>query len=245
LKPSPLEALFLLIALAFLVASSTACGRPFRVSEQVRPVGKNHNAHTTVDGLAVEAAALTDEDELMRLFNANMILARILVVRLTLKNQSDNPVDIHRLSLDLRDARNHEFDSLQPSDAVDKLYDYYEIRTYRIRAREEVEANFERAALQTDNELKPGEARQGLIFFEIPKEVDNLTPLGELALRLKRLRWSPSGQDKTIELQLNPRWEAVSFQPSAISGTGNGFFVATQIQRIGLMKKDSRAKAER
>lgn len=180
-----------------------ACGRPFRVSEQVRPISEKLTARTIVKGLAVEATAVTDEDELMRLFNANMILARILVVKLTLKNQSPEPVDTRRLEFDLRDARGHEFEYFRPREAVDKLYKYYEIKNYLITAREKVEADFEQGALQPGNDLGPGQERRGFVFFQIPEEVDNLSPLGDLSLRLERLRWPKSDRDTTIELRLS------------------------------------------
>jgi hypothetical protein len=152
--------------------------------------------------LTVEATAITDEDALMQLFNANLMLARILVLRLMLKNQGHQSVNIHDLRLNLRDARDHKFEFLKPRKAVRALYDYYEIGTYRIAAREAVEADFEREALPMEAEVGTGEERQGLVFFRIPEEVDNLGPLDDLTLRLKRLRWAGSDHDTTVELRL-------------------------------------------
>ncbi|MBI3950036.1 MAG: hypothetical protein HY314_06240 [Acidobacteria bacterium] len=202
-RRSWLEGCLLLMALIFLAVASMGCRRPFRVPEQVRPISGKLDARTTINGLTVEAAAITDEDELMRLFNANMILARILVIKVMLKNQDNEPVDLHRLKFDLRDAQDHEFKFLEPEKAVDKLYEYYEITTYVILTRKGLEADFQQKALSTESDLRPGEERQGLVFFAIPEAVDKFSPLRDLILRLERLRWPQSGRNTTAELRLS------------------------------------------
>lgn len=196
-KPIVLPAMLCLLILALV-----GCGKPFRVPTQVRSGSEPLAAQTTINSLTVEATAITDEDALMQLFNANLILARILVIRLMLRNQSREPVTIHRLKFDLRTAQDHKFEFLKPRKAVRALYDYYEIGTYRIAAREAVEADFEREALHMEAALEPGEERQGLVFFRIPEAVDNLGPLEALTLRLERLRWAGSDQDTAVELRL-------------------------------------------
>jgi len=203
LKRSPLQRLLLLFALVSVAIASAACGQPFRVPEQVRPISGRLGSSTTLRGLTLGAEAIVDEDKLIELFEANMMLARILVVKLTLKNQGGGSVDFHDLEFDLRDLHGHRFEFLQPRKAVEKLYDYYEINNYVIFFRKELEEDFERQGLQTKDELQPGEERKGLVFFEIPEEVDNLSPLDGLTLRLKRLHWPGVEKNVTVELLLS------------------------------------------
>jgi hypothetical protein len=125
------------------------------------------------------------------------------VVKATLTNQSGGPVSLRRLRFDLRDGQGRQFPFLKPRKAVDELYKYYEIRTYRIAARKEIEADFEREALPTESELGPNEERHGFVFFKIPEEVDLFNALGDLTLRLERVREAQSNKDATIELRLN------------------------------------------
>jgi len=154
-------------------------------------------------GLTLEAEAIIDEDKLLELFDANMMLAQILVVKLTLKNQGSGLVDLHDLEFELRDLRDHQFEFLQPRKAVEKLYDYYQINNYVIFLRKELEEDFERQGLHMEDELRPGEERQGFLFFEIPEEVDRFRPLDDLTLRLKRLHWPGVEKNVTVELLLS------------------------------------------
>jgi hypothetical protein len=191
------------MALFVLSLILTGCGKPFRVSEQVQSVPGSPTGQATMNRLMVEAHAMTDEDELMQLFNANLILARLLVVRIELGNHGDEPINLRRLRFNLRDAQGRAFRFLKPRKAVQKLYGYYEISTYLIAARKEIEAEFDREALQTESELTQGEQRRGLVYFQFPQEVDNFNPVDNLTVRLERLRWSTSDQKIIVELQLN------------------------------------------
>lgn len=186
-----------------LILIVAGCGKPFRVSQQVQSVPGELTGQTTTHHLTVEAHALTDEDELMNLFNANLILAHLLVVRVQLTNHGDEPIRLGRMRLHLRDAQGQTFRWLSPRRAVQQLYDYYQITTYRIAARKEIEAAFDEAALQLDRDLAAGERRQGLVYFQFPKREDPFNRIDQLTVRVERLRRSTSDQEIIVELRSN------------------------------------------
>lgn len=190
-------------ALFLLILIVAGCGKPFRVSPQVQSVPGELAGQTASHQLAVQAHALMDEDELMSLFNGNLILARLLVVRVSLSNQGDEPIRLRGLQLRLKDAQGQTFQWLTPRRAVEQLYDYYQISTYRIAARKELEAEFDQAALQLEQDLQPGERRQGLVYFRFPKNGDPFDRTDHLMVRVERLRRSTSGQRISIELRLD------------------------------------------
>lgn len=190
------------VTLCALVLMLVGCGKPFRAPTLIRPGSAPLSAQTLVNGLTVEAAAITDEDTLMQLFNANLRLARLLVIRLTLKNQGREPVDLSRLRLSLTDVQRRPFAWLKPQEAVRQLYEYYEISFYRVAAREAVEAEFQREAFPLNGRLENDQERRGLLFFRFPEGVDTLGPLDEVTLSLERLRWSGSDREMTVELRL-------------------------------------------
>ena len=177
-----------------------ACGRPFQVPERIRPLTGNLAGRTTDNDLTVEAAAIVNEDDLWQLFEANMILARILVVKLTLANNGRHPVEIKDVVFRIRDSQGREFEPLKPKDVEDQLYDYYEIRTYVIATRQELEEAFQRRALDTQKQLTPGEVRQGLVYFKIPEAVDRFGRFETLTLHIEKVRFSEA--EKTLKLLL-------------------------------------------
>ena len=191
------SAILVAAALSLLLA---ACGRPVQVPERIGPLTGNLAGQITDNVFTVEAMAIANEDDLWQLFKANLILARILVVKLTLINQGKFPVEINDAVFRINDSQGQQFQSLKPKDVEDQLYDYYQIRTYVIATRQEVEEAFQRQALDIKNQLMPGEVRQGIIYFKIPEQVDQFSRFDALTLHIEKVRLPET--EKTIQLPL-------------------------------------------
>lgn len=194
---------FLSLVVFSVALAVIGCGRPFRAPARIPLLPGNLAAHTTAHHLVIEATAILDEDELLRLFNANLRLARLLVVEVSVINRGPEPMDLRGVRFALEDAGGHRFRPLKPRKAVKKLYKYYRIKNYIIYFRKELEADFERRRLSLSEPLNAGERRQGFLYFEFPREVDPLHRIDSLTLRLEGL--SGAEEDAVLELRLSRR----------------------------------------
>lgn len=186
----------LIIVVCLLLA---ACGRPVQVPERVRPLPGNPAGEAVESDLTVKAVALVNQDEVWQSFKANLILARVLVVDLTVANAGRRPVQINKARFRLSDSQGQEFSWLKPKDVEDRIYSYYGIRYYVTATRKEIEEAFERQALNIRREVKPGDVREGLVYFEIP-EAEQFNRFDPLTLSIEKVRLSET--EKTIQLVL-------------------------------------------
>lgn len=207
---------FLSLMILLVTLTAIGCGRPFRAPARIPLLPGNLAAHTTVRHLTIEATAILDEDELLRLFNANLRLARLLIVEVNIVNRGSRPVDLRRVRFTLEDADGHRFRPLKPRKAVKKLYKYYRIKNYVIYFRKQLEADFERRRLSLGEPLSAGERRRGFLYFEFPREVDPLNRIDRLTLRLEGLEGTADGG--VLELQLRRKGA-----PIARDGVNGGF----------------------
>jgi hypothetical protein len=170
------------------------------VPERIGPLTGNLAGQITDNDFTVRAVAIVNEDDVWQLFKANLILAQILVMKVALINHGNLPVEMNNAVFRIIDSQGQPFQSLKPKDVEDQLYNYYEIRTYVIATRREIEEAFQRQTLDTEKELMPGEGRQGIIYFKIPEQVGRFSRLDRLTLYIEKVRWPNA--EKTIQLPL-------------------------------------------
>lgn len=177
-------------------AASLGCGRPFNVKTQPALPPPINAARASVDGVAVEAYAITDEDFLYDTFDANLIAAGVLPVRVMLSNSSGENMDLKKARFEI-EAQSRRFRVADARKAFKRLISYYGISIYsKSGYRESLEA-FASYALDVATPLAGDQSRQGLVFFLVPSEAARQTGLSLVIGKLK------SKRSDAVSLKLN------------------------------------------
>lgn len=157
-------------AVLCVAAFTLACGgKPFDV-KRVSPVAPDTLGAPAVAGpLAVRAEAIWDEDWSMEHLDANAPLAGVLPVRVDLENTAGSPAVLEDLELELAGAGGERFERLAAKKAMKKIESYYGISVRGKTGDKIYKEDFRANELAMDPPLGPGEHRQGLVFFEVPK----------------------------------------------------------------------------
>jgi hypothetical protein len=177
----------------------TGCGgKPFNVKTQVAlpaitdaPVGE-------LQGIRMQAAAVRDEDFLIATFDANLILAGILPVNVTITNRTAQPIDLRKARFEVRAIDGHSYKAAEAKRAFKRLIKYYEISTYSKPAYKESQEDFAAYALDTIRPLAMGESRQGMLFFIVPDGMAQASGFKLIGARL-----DANESRSAVELQLN------------------------------------------
>lgn len=185
-------------AVAFVTAASFGCGKPFNVKTLPDLPPANYAARAASDHVSVQAQALTDEDFLYQIFDANLILAGILPVRVMLTNSGGEIVDLKNTQFEVHAAAGSSFKAMNERQAFKRLISYYEISTYNKAGFKESREAFSAFGLDTTTPLVAGQSRQGMVFFRVPAE----SARGGLTLVISRLDSASSSRGK-LELKLN------------------------------------------
>ncbi len=157
-------------ALLLLASAQFGCGRPFSVKTQPYLPPASYAAKTTVDSIAVEAQAITDENFLYDTFDANLISAGVLPVRVMLTNSGGESLDLKSARFEIESPAGR-FKAVEARKAFKRLISYYEIKAYSKSGYAESLDAFAAFALDVATPLGAGQSRQGLVFFLASSEV--------------------------------------------------------------------------
>ena len=159
----------------------------------------SYAAKATVDSVAVEAQAVTDEDFLYETFDANLISAGVLPVRMMLTNSGAETVDFKSARFEVQ-SKTGRFKAVNARKAFKRLISYYGISAYsKSGYKESIEA-FAAYALDVVTPLAGGQSRQGLMFFLAPSEAARQTGL---TMIVGKLNSKQPGSGSRVELKLN------------------------------------------
>jgi hypothetical protein len=156
-------------ALLLFAAAACGCGRPFNVNTQPTLPPASYAAKATVDSVAVEAQAITDEDFLYDNFDANLISAGVLPVRVMLTNSAGEAIDLKSARFEI-EAHAGRFKAVNARKAFKRLISYYGISAYSKSGYNESLDAFAAYAFDVATPLAGGQSRQGLLFFLVPGE---------------------------------------------------------------------------
>lgn len=183
----------------WLAISSGGCGRPFNVKTQPGLPAANYAAKAEAGGVSVQAEAITDENLLYDTFDANLILAGVLPVRVMLTNSSGETLDLSRARFEVR-AQGKRFEAVSAKKAFKRLISYYEISAYSKSGYKKSIDDFSEYVLDAKTQLTVGQSRQGLLFFMVPTEAAHGAGL---TMVVSRLGAQESRSGGILELRLN------------------------------------------
>jgi len=158
-----------LSAALLLGAAAFGCGRPINVKTLPTLPPASYAAKASLDGIAVEAHAITDEDFLYDIFDANLIAAGVLPVRVMLTNSGVDTLDCKSARFEI-ETQSRRFKAADPRKAFKRLISYYGISVYSKSGYNESLEAFASYALDVGTPLAAAQARQGLVFFLVPGE---------------------------------------------------------------------------
>lgn len=200
--PRPIIAIFVLLITGVIAGCG---GKPFEIRERPFKIKEGREAPLTniarakSDQIEIEAEAIRDEDYLYETFNANLILAGVLPIRLELINHGREPVDLSKAQLEIKAADGRAYKMAEAKKAFKRLISYYEISTYSKSGYKQSQEDFAAYSLDISKPLDAGGSREGLAFFIVPDAVAQTSGLTMTASRLDRKQ----SKSATIELKLN------------------------------------------
>jgi hypothetical protein len=184
-------------AVIIIVAVMSACGKPFNVKPRTELPRAEYTATATIDHIAVQAKPITDENLLYETFDANLILAGVLPVRVMLTNSAQESLNVAKARFVIRAGNAaHDFKSVAARQAFKRVISYYEISTYNKVGFKESLDDFSAYALDTDRPLNGRESREGLLFFLVG---GNVIREAGLILEISKL----NGKQETVQVKLN------------------------------------------
>jgi hypothetical protein len=186
------------IGLSLLLFVGCGGGKPFSVKSEVTlpPLADAPTAQTA--GVRMQAAAVRDEDFLLATFDANLVMASVLPVNVTVVNQTAQPLDLHKARFELRTSDGHAYKAADAKRAFGQLIKYYGISTYSKSGYKKSREDFAAYLLDTGAPLAMGESRRGMLFFIVPDGVIRTTGLKLIGARL-----GVTESGSALELQLN------------------------------------------
>jgi hypothetical protein len=187
------------IGVTALSLATVGCGRPFNVKTQPALPAPSYSAKASLDGCVVEAHAITDEDFLYDTFDANLIAAGVLPVRVMLTNSGSEVVDAKSARFQIKTPAGR-FKSADARKAFKRLIAYYGISAYSKSGYSESFEAFASYALDLRTPLAASQSRQGLMYFFVPAEAARQAGL---TLVVGRLSSKKSDSPEGIELKLN------------------------------------------
>ena len=179
-----------------ILAGAFGCGKPFNVKTHPRLPASNYAAKASLDEIVVEAHAVTDEDLLYDTFDANLIAAGVLPVRIALTNSGSDAMDLKNSRFEIR-THSGRFKSVEARKAFKRLISYYGISAYSKSGYQESLEAFVSHAFDLRTPLGGTESRQGLMFFLVPVDVARQAGV---TLDIRRLK---SNSDQAVSLKLN------------------------------------------
>jgi hypothetical protein len=160
-----------LIWIFALLLLSGCGGQLYRVAAP--PKVASPELPTNAEGLTIAARLLTS-DELMEQFDANLLLASIVVVDVRAFNRGNVAKSV---TLALRDDANRVFKPLLPKQALQQVMNFYGNRLYAKAAYQNTLEQYEKLALPFQLDLIEQAEKRGFLYFATKADATTLRGL--------------------------------------------------------------------
>ncbi|HSO76298.1 MAG TPA: hypothetical protein VLU47_15810 [Blastocatellia bacterium] len=183
----------------FLVAFTSSC-KPFNVKPNIEVPRAPSESRVESNGIVIRGSVVDDEDWLSDTFDANLLLAGVIPVRIELRNAGQSPIELSRARFEIKTIDGQSFRSTGPERAFKRALSYYGVSVWSKGLYKESRADFASYAIDLKSPLAPGASRQGLLYFLLRGEAASG---GSHTLVISRLRSSDRGESGRVELKLN------------------------------------------
>lgn len=166
-----------------------SCSPTFQIKprQDISITQKNQNISKSVSNSKIEMQAkLLSEDEIVEIFDGNLLLASIIPIEITLTNKNEQSIIFSEKDFSLLGEQGRVFSNIKDKDVLEKLLDYYKIRAYNPYSYEKMKANLLTHSLSLKTPFMLNESRRGLVFFSLKKT--RTIPKG-LELKLSRKKF--------------------------------------------------------
>ena len=187
----------MLVISVFAVMLAGCAARPFNVKPRVSLSKPDYRSSGQIDGLGIQAEAMTDEDYLYEIFDANLIQAGIYPVRIRVTNNRADALELKRAKFGIKSGSGKPFQATEARRAYKRLIKYYELSLYSKDGYKRSLNDFESHAFDTQAPLGPGDSREGILFFPVPAQIS-----GEGGLILEAARLGKQSGTDALELTL-------------------------------------------
>ena len=169
--------------------SLTACTGPLYNVATIPKEPARDEVAITETGLEVGAAMVTEE-RAFKDFDANLPLAGIVGIDLRVANRSQKAF---RPGIRLR-TNDRDWKPVSPKHSLSRVMKYYGVRLYGKESFRQTREAYDIVGFNLDNEIKPGEERRGIVFFDLKAPATNIN---SVVIEIK-------GADKPILLTIDP-----------------------------------------
>lgn len=186
------------ILLAITIVFATACsGSLFKI----KPVNELSPMPATVasanlGSLSFRAAPMLSDEEVQALFEANLQLAGLLPVRVEIKHNSGEAIELTKVRFRLTDAAGTKWKAIPLKQAISRILKANDVFAYNPSSRRTFEQEFRAYELDLKTPLTGTQSRrEGLVIFLSPDKAPVSSPRG-LVLTI-------DGLTQPVNLKLN------------------------------------------
>lgn len=167
------------LALAAVIASGlSGCARRTFDVKVIEPVPSDAiGAPVSVGPVVVRFSPIWDEDWQLENLDANAAMAGVLPVRSEIENPTGGSVSVRKLRIVATDGHGRSWRLIDSNKARKRIEKFYGVRLRNKQGDKEYRADFESNALDVRSPLPAGARRQGLLYFEMPKDVRRAVPV--------------------------------------------------------------------
>lgn len=181
------QLVFRVLAVLFLLATA-GCGSLYKVKAPAGLSTMPTNAPTINLGtLSVQAAPMLTDEETQELFESNLQLAGLLPLRVAIRHNGGETIELKKLRFQLHDAAGSEWKMISPKQAISRILKANEVFLYNPNSRKTFEKEFRAYELDLKSPFGPAERRrEGLVIFLSAKKEPVSSPR-DLVLTIRGL----------------------------------------------------------
>jgi hypothetical protein len=168
-------------AFVFAILFATSCGGPLF---HVKPVADlppmtATAASANLGSISFRAAPLLTDEESQELFESNVQLAGLLPVRVEIKHNSGEAIELKKVRFLLIDAAGTKWKAISAKQAIARILKANDIFAYNPSSRKTFEQEFRAYELNLKTPLTHSEGRrQGIVIFLAPGKAPVSSPRG-------------------------------------------------------------------
>jgi len=160
------------LAVSSLLITAACNGSLYKVKPptDLPPIPSDAPA-VNIGSLSLQAAPLLTDEETQELFEANLQLAGLLPVRVALRHNGGEAIDVKKLRLGLHDASGAQWKMVSAKQAISHILKANGVFAYNPNSRKTFEKEFRGYELDLKTPFTESERRrQGLVIFLSPKK---------------------------------------------------------------------------